>query len=73
MAAKFDGKRASENQWVTQQNLAKQKGGRQPRWLQPPRPKLAKFPPAAPAKSDAAASAAASSEVSSTESPGTQK
>lgn len=39
MAAKFDGKRAGENFWVMQQNLAKQKGGRQPRWFQQPRPK----------------------------------
>ena len=28
MAAKFDGKHARANMWVTQQNLARQKGGR---------------------------------------------
>ena len=28
MTAKFDAKRARENMWVTQQNLARQKGGR---------------------------------------------
>ncbi len=28
MAAKFDGKHARMNMWVTQQNLARQKGGR---------------------------------------------
>lgn len=42
MASKFDGKRASENFWVMQQNLAKQKGGRKPHWFQQPRPKTAK-------------------------------
>ncbi len=28
MAAKFDGKHARANMWVTHQNLARQKGGR---------------------------------------------
>jgi hypothetical protein len=48
MAAKFDGKRASENHWVMQQNLAKQKGGRQPRSFQQPPPRLPKGSPPRP-------------------------
>lgn len=44
MAAKFDGKHARANMWVTHQNLAKAKGGR-PLYQPPPRkPRVA--PPA---------------------------
>lgn len=46
VAAKHDNKRARENFWVMQQNMAKQKGGR-PTFLPKPRkPKLEKSAPA---------------------------
>jgi hypothetical protein len=70
VASKFDGKRAGENFWVMQQNLAKQKGGRQPHWFQQPRPpKIAKGPtsPAALKEEKADPSPPASPEVPSTE------
>lgn len=45
VTAKFNGRRASENKWVTQQNLAKAKGGR-PQFR--PRMKDPKLPPVEP-------------------------
>jgi hypothetical protein len=45
MAAKHDGKRARENIWVTQQNLARQKGGRPPYQAPPKKPKPTKPEP----------------------------
>lgn len=60
MAAKFDGKHARANMWVTQQNLARQKGGRPGYQFQerkvPRAPKGAVVAPA-PAAAPAATSA----------------
>ena len=54
MAAKFDGKHARANMWVTQQNLSRQKGGRPGYQFQekkvPRAPKVAV--PAAPAPAE---------------------
>lgn len=52
MAAKHDNKRARENYWVMQQNMAKQKGGRAT-FL--PKPRKPKFEKSAPAPKPAAA------------------
>ncbi len=54
MAAKFDGKHARANMWVTQQNLARQKGGRPGYQFQEKKvPRASKVPvPAAPAPTE---------------------
>ena len=46
VAAKHDSKRARENFWVMQQNMAKQKGGRGPFLPKPRKPKFEKSAPA---------------------------
>lgn len=52
MASKHDAKRARENFWVTQQNLAKQKGGRTGYTFKEKRPKVAPAPKPAPIASE---------------------
>ena len=46
VAAKHDNKRARENFWVMQQNMAKQKGGRATFLPKPRKPKVEKSAPA---------------------------
>jgi hypothetical protein len=67
LAAKFDGKHARANFWVTQQNLAKQKGGYPGyQFSEKKRPKPVKSPakpaPAAPQAHDESADSPAPTE-----------
>ncbi len=62
MAAKHDGKRAAANMWVTQQNLARAKGGR-PKY-QAPVKKGKKTPAPETAKSESESKSESKSESS---------